>query len=90
MCFYLFVFLVFFGMNVMVVDNWKVFFYDQSVYDYLGDKLKEVWLCLICGFGDYFYLDVDWVVNMVIVYLDVLEKIVKVGIGFIGKLEEVV
>ena len=38
---YLLAFLALFGMNAMAADNWKAFPYDQSAYDYPGDKLKE-------------------------------------------------
>ncbi|MGN5818789.1 hypothetical protein ACNQO9_19145, partial [Acinetobacter calcoaceticus] len=50
---YLLAFLALFGMNAMAADNWKAFPYDQSAYDYPGDKLKEAWPRLTRGFGDY-------------------------------------
>ena len=59
--------------------------YDQSAYDYPGDKLKEAWPRLTRGFGDYPYPDADWVVNMATAHPDALEKTVKAGTGFTGK-----
>ncbi|MCR3840234.1 hypothetical protein K3Z99_24780, partial [Pseudomonas aeruginosa] len=85
---YLLAFLALFGMNAMAADNWKAFPYDQSAYDYPGDKLKEAWPRLTRGFGDYPYPDADWVVNMATAHPDALEKTVKAGTGFTGKPEE--
>ncbi|WBH97176.1 hypothetical protein PALA16_05064 [Pseudomonas aeruginosa] len=85
---YLLAFLALFGMNAMAADNWKALPYDQSAYDYPGDKLKEAWPRLTRGFGDYPYPDADWVVNMATAHPDALEKTVKAGTGFTGKPEE--
>ncbi|SNS24893.1 hypothetical protein [Pseudomonas segetis] len=46
-------------------DAWKPFPYDQSAFDYSGDKLRQAWPQLTRGFGtDYPYPDEAWVLKM--------------------------
>lgn len=46
-------------------DAWKPFPYDQSAFDYAGDKLRQAWPRLTRGFGtDYPFPDDTWVLNM--------------------------
>lgn len=46
-------------------DNWTPFPYEQSTYDYSGDKLRQAWPQLTRGFGsDYPFPDADWVLEM--------------------------
>ncbi|MCY1290097.1 hypothetical protein D9M68_443750 [compost metagenome] len=70
-------------------DTWKPFPYDQSAYDYSGDKLREAWPRLTRGFGsDYPFPDADWVVTMATQYPKALELTVTGNTGFTGKPEE--
>lgn len=70
-------------------DNWKPFPYDQSAYDYSGDKLRQAWPQLTRGFGPgYPFPDADYVINMAVKYPKALELTVTSGTGFTGKPEE--
>lgn len=52
-------------LNAVAADNWKPFPYDQSRYDYAGDKLRQAWPQLTRGFGsDYPFPDAAWVTRM--------------------------
>ncbi|ARU89712.1 hypothetical protein [Pseudomonas sp. M30-35] len=47
-------------------EDWKTFPYDQSAFDYSGDKLRKAWPQLTRGFGNsYPFPDEEWVLNMV-------------------------
>lgn len=70
-------------------DHWKPFPYDQSAYDYSGDKLRQAWPQLTRGFGpDYPFPDADWVVTMATQNPKALEMTVTGNTGFTGKPEE--
>lgn len=57
--------LVFCSFTVVAEDAWKPFPYDQSAYDYSGDKLRQAWPQLTRGFGaDYPFPDAAWVTAM--------------------------
>ncbi len=67
----------------------KAFPYDQSGYDYSGDKLRQAWPQLTRGFGDnYPFPDAEWVIKMATTYPKALEMTVASGTGFTGKPEE--
>ncbi len=75
--------------SAVAADNWKPFPYDQSAYDYSGDKLRQAWPQLTRGFGaDYPFPDADWVVTMATSHPQALEKTVLANTGFTGKPEE--
>lgn len=77
------------SLNAVAADTWKPFPYDQSAYDYSGDKLREAWPRLTRGFGaNYPFPDADWVVSMATRHPEALEKTVAAGTGFSGKPEE--
>lgn len=69
-------------------DDWKPFPFDQSAYDYGGDKLRQAWPQLTRGFGDYPFPDADWVVSMAVRHPQALEQTVAADSGFSGKPEE--
>lgn len=78
-----------FSLNAVADDTWKPFPYDQSAFDYSGDKLREAWPRLTRGFGaNYPFPDADWVVSMATKHPDALEKTVAAGTGLSGKPEE--
>ena len=78
-----------FSLNAVADDTWKPFPYDQSAFDYSGDKLREAWPRLTRGFGaNYPFPDADWVVTMATKHPEALEKTVAAGTGFSGKPEE--
>ncbi len=78
-----------FSLNAVADDTWKPFPYDQSAFDYSGDKLREAWPRLTRGFGAHYpFPDADWVVSMATKHPDALEKTVAAGTGFSGKPEE--
>jgi len=75
--------------SAVAADNWKPFPYDQSAYDYSGDKLRQAWPQLTRGFGaNYPFPDADWVVTMATTHPQALEKTVLANTGFTGKPEE--
>jgi hypothetical protein len=75
--------------STMAADHWKPFPYDQSAYDYSGDKLRQAWPQLTRGFGDdYPFPDADWVVSMATTYPKALELTVTGNTGFTGKPED--
>ncbi|MFP6849144.1 MAG: hypothetical protein VCA57_10600 [Pseudomonas sp.] len=75
--------------SAVAADNWNPFPYDQSAYDYSGDKLRQAWPQLTRGFGsDYPFPDAEWVINMATSYPQALEKTVLANTGFTGKPEE--
>lgn len=75
--------------SAVAADHWKPFPYDQSAYDYSGDKLRQAWPQLTRGFGDdYPFPDADWVVSMATTYPKALELTVTGNTGFTGKPEE--
>lgn len=76
------------SLSAVAADSWKAFPYDQSAYDYSGDKLRQAWPQLTRGFGDYPFPDADWVVTMATRYPQALEKTVTADTGFTGKPEE--
>jgi len=77
------------SLSAAAADNWKPFPYDQSAYDYSGDKLRQAWPQLTRGFGgDYPFPDADWVVTMATRHPQALEKTVLADTGFSGKPEE--
>ncbi|CDF85869.1 hypothetical protein PKB_4545 [Pseudomonas knackmussii B13] len=69
-------------------DNWKPFPYDQSAFDYSGDKLRAAWPRLTRGFGGYPFPDATWVTKMAAAHPDAVAKTVASGSGFSGKPEE--
>ncbi|MBM7061593.1 hypothetical protein JQX08_12845 [Pseudomonas sp. UL073] len=69
-------------------DTWKPFPYDQSAYDYSGERLREAWPRLTRGFGDYPFPDADWVLRMATEHPQALEQTVAGNRGFSGKPEE--
>lgn len=86
---YLLALLAVVSFTVAADDNWKPFPYDQSAYDYSGDKLRQAWPRLTRGFGqDYPFPDADWVVRMATTYPKALEMTVEGGTGYTGKPEE--
>lgn len=55
----------FLSVSAQAQNEWKAFPYDQSRFDYSGDKLREAWPQLTRGFGnDYPFPDAKWVLNM--------------------------
>lgn len=75
--------------SAVAADDWKPFPYDQSAYDYSGDKLRQAWPQLTRGFGtDYPFPDADWVLIMATTYPKALELTVTGNTGFTGKPEE--
>ena len=61
--------------SAVAADNWKPFPYDQSAYDYSGDKLRQAWPQLTRGFGaNYPFPDADWVVTMATTHPQALEN----------------
>ncbi|QRY81585.1 hypothetical protein JVX91_10950 [Pseudomonas sp. PDNC002] len=78
-----------FSLTAVADDTWKPFPYDQSTFDYSGDKLRQAWPRLTRGFGaNYPFPDADWVVTMATTHPEALEKTVAAGTGFSGKPEE--
>lgn len=69
-------------------ENWKPFPYDQSAFDYSGDKLRAAWPRLTRGFGNYPFPDAAWVTKMAVAHPDAVAKTVATGNGFSGKPEE--
>lgn len=69
-------------------DNWKPFPYDQSAFDYSGDKLRAAWPRLTRGFGGYPFPDAAWVTKMAASHPDAVAKTVAASSGFSGKPEE--
>jgi hypothetical protein len=50
------------SLNAVAADNWKPFPYDQSTFDYSGEKLQQHWPQLTRGFGTgYPFPDAQWV-----------------------------
>lgn len=75
--------------SAVAADDWKPFPYDQSAYDYSGDKLRQAWPQLTRGFGtDYPFPDAHWVLTMATTYPKALELTVTGNTGFTGKPEE--
>lgn len=85
---YLLALLMLFSLGAIADPSWKPFPYDQSAYDYSGDKLREAWPRLTRGFGDYPFPDADWVIETATRNPKALEMTVAGGTGFIGKPEE--
>src|SRR5690606_3602797 len=54
--------------------DWKAFPFDQSAFDYSGDKLRQAWPRLTLGFGDYPFPDADWVRRMAEQYPEALQR----------------
>ncbi|MDF3934837.1 hypothetical protein [Pseudomonas citronellolis] len=69
-------------------ENWKPFPYDQTAFDYSGDKLRAAWPQLTRGFGSYPFPDAAWVTRMAAAHPDALARTVAAGTGFSGKPEE--
>ncbi len=70
-------------------EQWKPFPYDQSGFDYSGDKLRQAWPQLTRGFGDnYPFPDAQWVMKMATSYPKALEMTVAGNTGFTGKPED--
>lgn len=70
-------------------EQWKPFPYDQSGFDYSGDKLRQAWPQLTRGFGDnYPFPDAQWVMKMATTYPKALEMTVAGNTGFTGKPED--
>jgi len=70
-------------------EQWKPFPYDQSSFDYSGDKLRQAWPQLTRGFGDnYPFPDAQWVMKMATTYPKALEMTVAGNTGFTGKPED--
>lgn len=76
------------SLSAAAADNWKPFPFDQSAYDYSGDKLRQAWPQLTRGFGNYPFPDAKWVMDMAARYPQAVEKTVAAGTGFSGKPEE--
>ncbi|RJG11875.1 hypothetical protein D3879_00665 [Pseudomonas cavernicola] len=86
---YLLAFLAICSLSAVADDNWKPFPYEQSAFDYSGDKLRQAWPQLTRGFGaNYPFPDADWVVTMATTYPKALEMTVTGNTGFTGKPEE--
>jgi hypothetical protein len=50
--------------SAVAADNWKPFPYDQSSFDYSGEKLQQNWPKLTRGFGSgYPFPDAQWVLE---------------------------
>lgn len=81
----LFVLLACFCLPAFAADDWKPFPYDQSAFDYSGDKLRSAWPRLTRGFGDYPFPDAAWVTKMAAAHPDAVAKTVAAGSGFDGK-----
>lgn len=57
--------LSFFSLSANAQDDWKAFPYDQSNFDFSGDKLRQAWPQLTRGFGtDYPFPDAPWVLSL--------------------------
>ncbi|SFC20245.1 hypothetical protein SAMN05216577_103248 [Pseudomonas citronellolis] len=84
----LFVLLACFCLPAFAAGDWKPFPYDQSTFDYSGDKLRSAWPRLTRGFGDYPFPDADWVTKMAAAHPDAVAKTVAAGSGFSGRPEE--
>lgn len=77
------------SLSAVAGENWKPFPYEQSAFDYSGDKLRQAWPQLTRGFGaNYPFPDADWVVTMATTYPKALEMTVTGNTGFTGKPEE--
>lgn len=77
------------SLTATAAENWKPYPYDQSAFDYSGDKLREAWPRLTRGFGaNYPFPDADWVVTKAVENPKALEMTVGAGLGFSGKPEE--
>ncbi|WP_137818142.1 hypothetical protein [Pseudomonas sp. 2FG] len=77
------------SLSAVADDNWQPFPYEQSAFDYSGDKLRQAWPQLIRGFGaDYPFPDAAWVASMAATYPQALELTVTGNTGFTGKPEE--
>jgi hypothetical protein len=69
--------------SVQAADNWKAFPYDQSAYDYSGEKLRQAWPQLTRGFGaNYPFPDADWVIAMATSHSQAVDKTAIADIGF--------
>lgn len=69
-------------------EHWTAFPYDQSHYDYTGDKLRQAWPQLTRGFGsDYPFPDADWVAKMAKEQPEVLEATLAGNTGLSGEAE---
>ena len=84
----LFVLLACFCLPAFAAGDWKPFPYDQSAFDYSGDKLRSAWPRLTRGFGGYPFPDAAWVTKMAAAHPDAVAKTVAAGSGFSGKPEE--
>src|SRR5690606_39706354 len=60
--------------GVQANPDWKAFPFDQSAFDYSGDKLRQAWPRLTLGFGDYPFPDADWVRRMAEQYPEALQR----------------
>ncbi len=86
---YLLALLAICSLSAVAGENWKPFPYEQSAFDYSGDKLRQAWPQLTRGFGaNYPFPDADWVVTMATTYPKALEMTVTGNTGFTGKPEE--
>lgn len=74
-------------MPALGTDNWKPFPYDQSAFDYSGDKLRAAWPRLTRGFGNYPFPDAAWVKKIAAAHPDAVTNTVAAGGGFGGKPE---
>lgn len=77
-----------FSLQAVADDNWKPFPYDQSAFDYSGDKLRAAWPRLTRGFGSYPFPDADWVIKMASSHPEALSKTAAANGAFSGKPEE--
>lgn len=77
-----------FSLTAVADDTWKPFPYDQSAFDYSGDKLRAAWPKLTRGFGNYPYPDAAWVMSMATRHPEALEKTAAAGSGFSSKPED--
>lgn len=85
----LFALLAAFSFCAVAQDNWKPFPYDQSAYDYSGDKLRQAWPQLVRGFGgSYPYPDEEWLISIATKYPEMVEREAAKVAGFSGKPEE--
>ncbi|UVE18584.1 hypothetical protein NVV93_04080 [Pseudomonas sp. LS44] len=84
---YLLALLALCSLNAAAAD-WKPFPYDQSDYDYSGDKLRQAWPQLTRGFGaNYPFPDANWVINTARQNPKALAAVTATS-GFTGKPEE--
>lgn len=59
------------SLSAAAADDWQPFPYDQSAYDYPGDKLRQAWPQLTRGFGTgYPYPDAEWLLSIADDYPD--------------------